>query len=464
MAQVTDPQVALAVVNEAKAQGVFAGVPETEPAKLIAQANELVTLAEQAREVGANGGPVMAVIAASEQAPGAAPAAAAPAAPAPPPPTPAPAQVTIYNVKIKDAAGTVYEVTSDIVDQYLAGGYTLVEDAPPPPPPVATPPAPHEPVAAPAPEPETPAAALAADGPTDPSQYAEVEPWKGYKSAKIGDIIAHIENLVRTDGEAAKTTLAHVWEFESNNKERSRLLNKLTEIAQNGVTAEPTPAPAEPEPDDDDDVKAEPPFPDGGPAASPPPTPPAATAPPAPNPAAPPAPPAVPAPTPTPGAGLFDPSDDLIAPINNGSTGRVLAQIGKEGLPIPGVIGDPPAIPEDFTTLSDIEVRKLQGQFNACYARAIYLGSISAGHANDAKVSADAAVDLKIRTTDWPAKTTVKEMEAQAAADENVQQARRVQHEYGEAERQYRHLAQIYLSTFERLSREQTGRESDRAR
>jgi hypothetical protein len=124
---VTDPLVAQAVINEATAQGIHKeGMPADASAQ-IQLAQDLVTLAEQAIAAGMAGASAPAVIAAANQQPAAAPAAppvAAPPAPAPPAPV-APAA----DVAIQDAAGQKYTVPADQVEQYLAGGYTLVQEA-----------------------------------------------------------------------------------------------------------------------------------------------------------------------------------------------------------------------------------------------------------------------------------------------------------------------------------------------
>ena len=69
-----------------------------------------------------------------------------------------------------------------------------------------------------------------------------------------------------------------------------------------------------------------------------------------------------------------------------------------------------------------------------------------------------------INANDFPKGTTVTQMEAQASADESVQQARQVEREWREAGRLQAALRDIYLHACERLSREQTGRDAERAR
>jgi hypothetical protein len=480
---ITNPAVAVAVINEAKARAVYSGeMPETDGAKL-AQANELLTMAEQAKQAGVQAEAVHAVIAAAQQEEGASSVAPNPfnppaAAPAPTPaPTPAPAPVAApeptpapavpEGVTIDDAipgyddlkVGDILAAMEKLNDAGIAfvKAYEAQEgerakimnferhpmvDTPA----TAETPAP---VAAPAP-PEAPAPTQGgvAFANAQPTEYATVEPWEGYKSAKIKDIMAIVENVFTTNGEAAKPLLAHVWEYEKNNKERDSLIKKLTTLAQNGVqtspptvpTPEPAPAPAEPA-----GVVSDPPFAQTQPEA--------------------------PAPAPAPTQNVFAPTPAVSVPVVpqggvaplEGATQRALSAVENEGLPVPSSVQSPPDLPEDFTVLGDVEVRKYQSQFNACQARAHYLLAVAEGHSNDAKIAADAATRAYIQATEFPAKTTVTQMEAAANADPKVSEARAVQHEYAELARQYKALRDIYQATCERLSREQTGRQSEHA-
>lgn len=434
---VSDPKVALAVINEAKANGVYAGeIPEDE-AGLISQAGELVKLAEQAVDAGVSGGAVEKVLAAAqgtgdggggEAAPNPFEAAAAAAEEEPADESEGPSNsiddiIPDYDdlkvAEILDAMESLNSEQIAIVKEYEAseGERAKILNYTPPEP---------EPEEEPEPAAEEPAGAV------DPSQYATTEPWPGYNKAKIGDIVAKIEDTVRNDGENAKPLLAHVWEFEKNNKERTRLISKLTEIAQNGVAAEPPDVKTEPPFEDDDEGEQEKPA-----AQEPPKT--RATAP-------------------------VEGDDTLADPLPGGATTKALAAIESEGLPTPGVVGDIPTLPEDFTKLSDIEVRQLQSQYHACYARAAFIQAVALGHANDAKVVAESEISDFIRSNDFPKGMTVTQMEAQASASDEVQAARRVQREWSEAARIEGTLKEIYLHACERLSREQTGRDAERAR
>lgn len=457
---ITNVGVALAVINEAKTHGIFAEeMPESESAK-IAQANELLALAQQAQAAGVQGAPVMAVLAAAAQQPGTPPPAtgnpfggapapvAAPVAVPAPVAAPAPAAPDINaiipgydDLKVAEIMTSMESLNPDQIEFVKAyereegERSKILTFQPPAPVPVAAPPTPAlAPVAAP------PTAAPAS---VDPAMYASTEPWAGYSKAKIADIMTTLEDLYRTQGaEQAKNMLAHVWEYESNNKERTRLINKLKEIATNGVApAGQAVAPvASPDPVG---VNPTPPFQQGEMVPAPAPVPPQA----APNAFVPPPAPAV-------------LNQGPVTPLQ-GATQNSMTMIDQEGLPIPHQVAAPPTLPEDFTALSSVEVRQYQSKFNACQARAHYLLSIAEGHASDAKIVADKLVSTFIRSTEFPAKTTVTQMEASASENADVAEARRIQVEFSEQARQLRALRDIYQHTCERLSREQTGRSDE---
>lgn len=436
---VSDPKVALAVINEAKANGVFGGEIPEDDAALIKEAGELVRLAEQAVDAGVAGGAVEKVLAAANgtgdegggEAAADNPFAAAAAAEAEPDADDGPDDGTFdidsviedyEDLKVAEILEAMEELSAEQVAQVKAYEAENGERAK----------ILNYVAAEPDPEPEPEDDGEPANANVDPSNYATTEPWPGYNKAKIGDIVAKIEDTVRNDGENAKPLLAHVWEFEKNGKARKRLIDKLTDIATNGVTAEP------------EDVKPEPPFDDGDEGKAEeqvaPPVKTKATAP------------------------VSGDTGTLADPIPGGATPKALGAIEKEGLPIPAVVGEIPALPEDFTTLSDIEVRRFQSQFHACYARAHFIVAVCNGHSNDAKVVAEDAIRTYINANDFPKGTTVTQMEAQASADESVQKARQVEREWREAGRLQAALRDIYLHACERLSREQTGRDAERAR
>jgi hypothetical protein len=524
---ITDPTVATAIINAAKAGNAYKGEMPADDATKLRTADDLVALANQAKEAGVQGGPVMDVLAIAE---GGAASAGQPAAPAAP----------SGKVTIVDQNGTEYEIDATQIDQYVngSGQYTLKQVAPPVPPtpaPVPTPvatPAPvqqapeqttviTQPVPAPtdinqiipsyddlkvtdiltvmegldeqsiafvkayeaaegergkiisferhsmaAPPQAVPQASFGQPSQSgvpaiDPSQYATVEPWQGFAKTKIKDIMENIDRVMRDHPNDAKRVLAHVWEYEKNNKERTSLINKLTALAQQ-LQGGGVPAPAAPVPGEGGDVQPTPPFASGGPV------PPAAPAPAAPANAfvdqgtaiAPQA-----TPQPAPGTIINQPSsgaNGLLAPLE-GTTQRSTQAIIAENLPIPPEIGAPPVLPADFTTVGDQQVAQLQSQFNACLARAHYLCAVAEGHAADAKIVADGLLREYKAANPVPKGTTVDQHDAQAhAANPQIASARQIQNEWNGHARQLRALADTYQWNCERLSREQTRRSDER--
>lgn len=487
MVQITDQAVALAVINEAKARGIpNADTPEN-PAEVIGKAQHLYDLALQAKNAGVGGEAIEAVLAAAGQggaAPQAAPAVpdpnpfdqqqvvqppaavpvSAPPAPAPQtnPVAPAPAEPTAQasiddvipgydNLKVDEILTAMEGLTDEqiaFVKAYEAqdgerGKILKFERHP----------MVEQPPSAPVPQ-APPAAAVPAQ--VDQSQHSSVEPWQGYNAAKIKDIMAHIENVFRTQGEAAKPLLAHVWAFEKANKNRTTLINKLTELAQNGVQVSPPtqvppePAPAQvppsPTPAEGSDVIAQPPFQQPQQEAAPVPPP----APQAPS-------------TPTPPSAQTTSSAGIADPVPGGATEAASLMIGQQ-LPIPPEWqGEFPNPSNDFTTLTDIEVAKYQSQFNALHSRAIFVLAQAEGNVADAKRAAERLIQQYVASKEWAAKATDTSKEAEATQNSaEIQAARKVQHDWSQVVRQVSALATGYEKTAERLSREQTRREKDR--
>lgn len=490
--QITDAAQARHLIETAQKHSVYNADMPVDDQGAVALANQLYSMAVQARDKGMDAVQINDVIAAGEGSIAPAPASAAPPAPVATPAPPAPPA----KVKIRSAAdGTVYEIDASQVDEYTIGGaYQLVEEAPTPPP-APAPVEPQPPVAAPEPTPEpapaaaeqpAPAPAPAAAQPTaaDPSEYQSVEPWEGYKKLNIKPIMAEIEQRMQSGDSNLNTLLFHVFEYEKANKGRERLLAKLKELAENGVAASATPAPAAtPEP-------APAPVPAAAPVAPPVATPapvaqdpdvvpgsPFAGAVETTVPAASPAPAPVPAPVAAPAAQqaagqaleaavthVQSGGATLVAPLE-GATQKSIQAIVAERLPIPSEIdGDAPTLPADFTTLSDQEVARLQSQFNACLARANWLGAVADGHSNDAKIIADGKTREYKAANPAPKGTTVDQLEAQAyAAVPEIAAARTVQSEWGQHGRLLHALCNTFQSNCERLSREQTRRSDERA-
>lgn len=499
MSQITDAAQAKHLVEVAQKHSVYNAEMPVDDQGVISLANQLYSMAVQAKEKGMDAVQINDVIAAGQSTAPAAVASPTPAPAAAPEPVPAPPAplATPAKVKIRSAAdGAVYEIDASQVEEYTVGGaYTVVEEAHPvpPTPPAPAPVEPQPPVATPEPTPEPvpaaveqPAPAPDAAQPTaaaDPSEYQSVEPWDGYKKLNIKPIMAEIEQRMQAGDPNLNTLLFHVFEYEKANKGRERLLAKLKELAENGVAASAAPAPAAPEP-----------APAPVPAAAPTTPPVAAPAPVAQDPdvvpgspfagaveaPAPVAAPPVAAPVPAAAAPAVQQvvgqaveaavthvqsgGATLVAPLE-GATQKSIQAIVAERLPIPSEIdGDAPTLPADFTTLSDQEVARLQSQFNACLARANWLGAVADGHSNDAKIIADGKTREYKAANPAPKGTTVDQLEAQAyAAVPEIAAARTVQSEWGQHGRLLHALCNTFQSNCERLSREQTRRSDERA-
>lgn len=459
--QISDPQVATAVINEAKSGGVFKGEMPQDDAGKLTTAQELYGLALQAQATGVRGNVVSNVIALAEaqgEAPqqpednGAANPFAPPAQPSAPAPSPEPAQqpaaqtattddiesiIPDYDdLKVSEILEAMESLTAEQIEAVKAyeaseGERAKILNYVPPPETQQAAPSASEP---PAVQPQQPVSSDYVS--VDPSEYPNKEPWPGYNKQKIPQIVETAQNLIVADQSKQRDILAHIWGYESANKERTRLLNKLKEIGENGVQVSP---PTQPEPDEPG-VDSTPPFQQttGAAVSSPPVS-------------------SVPDPA--------TPEFDEIVPPLEGATQLAQGVVAREGLPIPAhpsFEGEPPSVPANSTKLSDLDVSRLQSEFNACFARAYYLLSIAEGHANDAKLMAESLIDRYIRDTEFPKGTTVTQMEAKASEAPEVHHARRVQHQWNEVARQYRALQKVYESTCERLSREQTRREGDR--
>lgn len=496
MAQITDPAIAANVLNIAQHHNIHKGELPADATALLALASEIASAAEAARDSGiqvpavlevlsaALAGTAQEPVAATPPNPFAPAAPAAPAAPvAAPDPVVAPAAFDIDALipgyddlkvgEILDALDSLAPEQVAAVKEYEAadGGRVKIMNYAPDAVPAAAPPAAPEPavaappVAAPlaAPEPASPAPGPEFPANISPEQYASVEPWPGYKKAKIGEIEAIITGAFDTHPDV-QSLFAHVWEYENATaKPRSRLLKKLQDIAANGVSGGSTspaapaaPAAATPvvapEPAD---VQPEPPFASAGqPTAS--------------QLAAPLATSEIPAHNQGGAMQTGISTDQIVANVAkpfDGATQKATAYVIEQGFPVIPAVADIPAIPADFTELSDAQVRSYASLFNAVQARLIYLHAQAEGHAEDAKVVLSGLVDQYIRSghEDWSAKTTLGEKEAFANSQADVIVAKHARHEWSEVARQLKAQISIYDLTCRRLSREQTGREAEQA-
>jgi hypothetical protein len=97
----------------------------------------------------------------------------------------------------------------------------------------------------------------------DMEALAQVEPWEDYNTERVPTILEALDMGLEAD-DNPKQLLAHVWAFEAAHKNRSRIINKLTEYAEDlqakekgGEEGPPIPE-AEPTPEPEPSVEKEP--------------------------------------------------------------------------------------------------------------------------------------------------------------------------------------------------------------
>lgn len=133
----------------------------------------------------------------------------------------------------------------------------------------------------------------------------------------------------------------------------------------------------------------------------------------------------------------------------------------KERLPIPASPDwEITPVPADLTTLSDVEMRRMHGQYHAYYVRAAYLLAQEENDLNVAEHEHETAFAMAIRDIGGD-KITAAKTEA-ALAPEVLKWKKKVL-EHSAAVKQLKALAAIYDSTCNRLSREWTMRSDERS-
>lgn len=133
----------------------------------------------------------------------------------------------------------------------------------------------------------------------------------------------------------------------------------------------------------------------------------------------------------------------------------------KERLPIPANPDwEITPVPPDLTTLSDVEMRRMHGQYHAYYARAAYLLAQEENDLNVAEHEHETAFARAIRDIGGD-KITAAKTEAALAPD--VLEWKRRMLEHSAAVKKLKALAAIYDSTCNRLSREWTMRSDERS-
>ena len=146
-----------------------------------------------------------------------------------------------------------------------------------------------------------------------------------------------------------------------------------------------------------------------------------------------------------------------------------LKRIRSNNLPIPPDLeGEPPSMPRDISTLSDGDLRRFHGEFNACVARANWLLSVEEADELAARHSADLLYAQAIREaaqsldSDNGRPKTKPILESEAASDPKVLEWRQKQMEHQVSIKILKSLRDIYQQNCDRASREFTMRSESR--
>jgi len=144
----------------------------------------------------------------------------------------------------------------------------------------------------------------------------------------------------------------------------------------------------------------------------------------------------------------------------------VQAQLKRELLHIPPPIEEaPPEMPFDLTTLSDTDLQRLYMQFAAYAYRANYLLLIQEASARRAKTHADELHrELLVASDKYDEQGKLKTMtilEAEVEQDSEVKKWRKIQHKHDEFALSYRGQRDSYNKFVEALSRLETMRDNE---
>lgn len=132
----------------------------------------------------------------------------------------------------------------------------------------------------------------------------------------------------------------------------------------------------------------------------------------------------------------------------------------REGLPIPSEIDwDVKEIPADLTALSEVEVRRMHGQYHAYFSRTLWLLAQEENDLNAAEHLYDMAFAKAIRAIGGD-KITAAKTEASADPEVVVWKEKMMQH--AAAVKKLKALCNIYEASCNRLSREWTMRSEER--
>ena len=139
----------------------------------------------------------------------------------------------------------------------------------------------------------------------------------------------------------------------------------------------------------------------------------------------------------------------------------------KENLPVPAHIeGDADPMPRDLTKLTDKNVRKLSGEYNAYLARTIYLLAVESSDLANSEHLLDAARAKAFRTIDTIDPVTekpklAKVIEAEILGIREVAELTSAVAKHQQMVIMWKALKEIYGGNVDRLSREWTMRQNE---
>lgn len=132
-----------------------------------------------------------------------------------------------------------------------------------------------------------------------------------------------------------------------------------------------------------------------------------------------------------------------------------------EKLPIPAHIeGDAEPMPRDLSTVSDKQIRRLSGEFNAFLTRATYLLGVETADLINAQHLLEDARNTALRGLTVE-KKLAKVIDAELAADEKVKEWADRVNEHEKKVTILKSLKEIYSGNVDRLSREWTMRQNE---
>lgn len=141
------------------------------------------------------------------------------------------------------------------------------------------------------------------------------------------------------------------------------------------------------------------------------------------------------------------------------------ARIAKEKLPVPPELeGDPPELPRDISSLSDVQLRRFHAEFHACLARTNWLVAIEETdeYCADQLMRHYKAMVLRDLVSNSPKDAKITALEAEAAQDHRVSKWLRKRNEHHVQVKLLKALRDTYEQSCDRMSRDFTMRQGEK--